>query len=551
MAIMLGQMQDWPLRVGRILDHAATYHPKRSVISRLTAGAEAGTIVETDWARLRERALKLTQALRRLGITPGTVVGCMAWNTARHVEAWYAIPGAGAVCHSLNPRLGEAQLTYIAEHAGDAWLVIDADLAPLAAALAPNLPALRGIIVLGHALPAEIAALPLESHTAEALIAAEDGDTEWEAVDERAACGICYTSGTTGNPKGVVYAHRSNVLHAMAMLQPDMLGLSSRDMLMPVVPFFHANGWTTAYSAPMSGAGMVLPGRQLDPASLCEMIDRGVTISAAVPSVWLPLLEHLRREGRGLGTLQRVVIGGSACPRAVIEAFQDDYGVRVIHAWGMTETSPLGSLATEKPEVAAMEPAKRLDMQETVGHPPFTVDMRTVDEAGRPLPRDGVTPGRLQIRGPGVVERYLKQEVDAADADGWFDTGDAAAIDANGYVRITDRFKDVIKSGGEWISSIDLENAAVAHPGIAEAAAVAVPHPKWGERPVLLVVPLGETALCSEEIRAHLAPHFARWQLPDDIIVVDTLPHTATGKLSKRTIREDLNRSGYRLPSED
>ncbi|MEO1470460.1 MAG: AMP-binding protein [Pseudomonadota bacterium] len=556
---MLGLMQDWPLTTGRILDHAARYHGARPVRSRLTAGAETGEIVTTDWQTLRHRTLCLAQALRRLGIGEGTVVGGMAWNTARHLEAWYAVPGVGGVWHTLNPRLGPDQLAYIAGHAGDRWLVFDADLAPVIAALAPRLDGLRGLIVLGPWIPDEIAALGLDAHAAEALIAAEDGDTAWTAVDERAACGICYTSGTTGAPKGVVYSHRSNVLHAMSMIQPDMLGLASRDTLMPVVPFFHANGWCTAYAGPMAGASMVLPGRQLDPASLCGMMDLGVTVSAAVPTVWLPLLAHLRGEGRGLPTLERVVIGGSACPRAVIEAFQNDYGVRVLHAWGMTETSPLGTICSEKPEIAALEAGRRLDMQETVGHPPFTVDMRTVDDAGAELPRTPVAgtgpegdappqPGRLQIRGPGVVGRYLGHEEPAIDAEGWFDTGDAATIDQSGYVRITDRFKDVIKSGGEWISSIDLENAALKHPGVAEAAAVAVAHERWGERPVLLVVPSPGAEPVPEEIIATLAPRFARWQLPDEVLIVDSLPHTATGKLAKRTIREDMAARGYRHP---
>ncbi|MEM6971823.1 MAG: long-chain-fatty-acid--CoA ligase [Pseudomonadota bacterium] len=547
---MLGLMQDWPLRTGRVLDHAARYHAKRRVISRPSYGADAGAIVSTDYATLHLRTRKLMQALRRLGVGEGMVVGGMAWNTARHLEAWYAVPGVGAVWHTLNPRLGQAQLSYIANHAGNRWLVADGDLAPVIAPLAGAVEGLRGVIVLGETIPDEIAALPVETLASEALIAAEDGDTSWTPVDEGAAAGICYTSGTTGNPKGVVYSHRSNVLHAMAMVQPDMLGLSSRDTLMPVVPFFHANGWSTAYSAPMTGAAMVLPGRQLDPASLCEMMDQGVTVSAAVPTVWLPLLRHLRETGRGLPDLDRVVIGGSSCPRAVIEAFQHDYGVQVIHAWGMTETSPLGTLCTEKPEIAARDAKARLDQQETVGHPPFTVDMRIVSDEGEVLAHDGVAQGQLQIRGPGVVARYLGHEADTIDAAGWFNTGDASTIDAEGYVRITDRFKDVIKSGGEWISSIDLENVAVSHPEVAEAAAVAMPHPKWDERPVLLVVPASDPPPEADAIRSHLAPHFATWQLPDEIVMVESLPHTATGKLSKRTIREDLVAQGYRLPDQ-
>jgi fatty-acyl-CoA synthase len=338
------------------------------------------------------------------------------------------------------------------------------------------------------------------------------------------------------------------VLHALTMIQPDMLGLSSRDVLMPVVPFFHANGWSAAFSAPMAGAGMVLPGRHLQPAPLREMLERGVTITAAVPTVWLALLDHLRREGLGLSTLNRVVIGGSACPQAVIEAFQRDYGVAVLHAWGMTELSPLGSFCSLKPEVAALPEAERIRTQLKVGHPPFTVELDLRDDLGGRVPWDGESRGRLVARGSGVVGRYLGAEADATDAGGWFDTGDVATMDAHGYVRIVDRTKDVIKSGGEWISSIDLENAAVGHPDVAEAAAVGVAHPTWGERPVLVVAPRPGAARDPAPILAHLAGHIAKWQLPDDVVFLDELPHTATGKLSKLTLRQRLQEMGYRLP---
>ena len=541
---MQGLMQDWPLRVSAIIDHAARYHGGRTIVSRMVEGP----LARTSWAELRGRSLRFVQALRRLGVRPGDVIGCMAWNTARHLEVWYGVPGAGAVLHSLNPRLGQEQLAYIAGHAGDSWLICDADLAPVVAGLLPELPGVKGVIVLtdrAH-MPG---ALP-DALCYEELIAAEDGDAGWEPGEERDACGICYTSGTTGHPKGVVYSHRSNVLHAMAMIQPDMLGLSSRDVTMPVVPLFHANGWSTGFSAPMAGTAMVLPGRLMDPASLYEMLEEGVTVTAAVPTVWLRLLAHLREKGLKLPHLDRVVIGGSSCPRAVIEAFQDDYGVRVLHAWGMTETSPLGTFASFKPEVAAMDPEERTAVQMKVGHPPFTVDLCIRDDAGRDLPWDGQTQGRLQIRGPGVLRRYLRQDRDAIDAEGWFDTGDAATIDALGYVRITDRFKDVIKSGGEWISSLEMENAAVSHPDVAEAAAVGVPHPKWDERPVLCVVPKPGRTPTAEEILDRLRPHFARWQLPDEILFVDEIPHTATGKISKLTLRRRLEAEGYRLPDQ-
>ncbi len=537
---MLGQMQDWPLRVAAIIDHAARFHGARPVTGR---GAD-GRLERTDWAAIRRDARRLVSALRRLGVRPGEVVGCMAWNGPRHMAAWYGVPGAGAVLHSLNPRLSEDELAYIIDHAEDRWILADPDLLPVLERLAPRLPRLRGVIALAERVPET----GLEGVLALDPLIAGEAEGDWEPVDERAACGICYTSGTTGRPKGVVYAHRSNVLHAMAMLQPDMLGLSCRDVVMPVVPLFHANGWSTGFAAPMAGAAMVLPGRRLDPPALLELIAEGVTVTAAVPSVWLPLLAHLEAEGGALGALERVVIGGSACPRAVIEAFEGRYGVRVLHAWGMTETSPLGSFASLTPEAAARDAEGRMAAKLSVGHAPFTVDLSLADDAGRELPWDGQTQGRLRIRGPGVLRRYLKAEGDAVDAEGWFDTGDAAVIDADGYVTITDRFKDLIKSGGEWISSIELENLAVGHPDVAEAAAVAMPHPTWGERPVLVVRAREGRVPDPAAIRALIGERLARWQLPDEILVVDALPHTATGKLSKRALRERLAADGYVLP---
>jgi fatty-acyl-CoA synthase len=542
---MLGMMQDWPLRVAAIIDHAAKYHGGRPVLGR----SVEGPLVRTDWAGIRGRALKLSQALRRLGVKPGEVVGAMAWNTPRHMEVWYGVPGAGAVLHSLNPRLAREQLIYIINHAEDRWIFCDLDLLSVLEAVAEELPLVRGYVVLTDR--AHMPATALSNVLCyEEIVGAETGDAPWTEVDERAACGICYTSGTTGEPKGVAYSHRSNVLHAMVFSQADMLGLSSNDVLMPVVPLFHANGWSTGFTAPLSGSAMVLPGRQLDPASLCEMLGHGVTITAAVPTVWLMLLTHLREHGLKLPDLDRVVIGGSSCPKAVIEAFQDEFGVRVIHAWGMTETSPLGTFCSFKPEVMARDAGERLKTQLTVGHPPFTVDLAIRDDDGQMLPWDGETQGRLLIRGPGVVRRYLKQDKDITDADNWFDTGDAATIDPLGYVRITDRFKDVIKSGGEWISSIEMENFALSHPGVAEAAAIGVPHPKWDERPVLVVVPHKGKRPPADEIIDRLRPHFARWQLPDDVLYVDEIPHTATGKISKLKLRQMLEAMAYRLPDQ-
>ena len=413
--------------------------------------------------------------------------------------------------------------------------------------MAGNLPKVKGYIIMTDRAHMPETSLP-NALCYEELLAAEDGQGDWVDGPEDDACGICFTSGTTGNPKGVLYSHRSNVIHSLVMQQKDMLGLSSTDIVMPVVPLFHANGWSTGFGIPLVGAGCVLPGRQLDPASCYELLDMGVTVTAAVPTVWLPLLSYLRANDLKLPYLDRVVIGGSACPRAVIEAFQNDYGVRVLHAWGMTETSPLGTLCSPKPEILALSPKEQLDTQEKVGHCPFTVDLTIRDDDDNDLPWDGEAQGRLMIRGPGVVKRYLKADADAVDADDWFDTGDAATIDPNGYVKITDRFKDVIKSGGEWISSIDMENAAVAHPEVFEAAAIGVPHPKWDERPILMVVPQPGKSPDPASIIDLLKPHFAKWQLPDDVIFVEEIPHTATGKISKLSIRRMLDEQDYKLP---
>ncbi|MCB1352362.1 MAG: long-chain-fatty-acid--CoA ligase [Rhodobacteraceae bacterium] len=536
-------MQDMPLRVGRLIDHAARFHGKRP----LTGRSIEGPIVTSTWTELRIRALRVAKKLNADGLGRGDILGVMGWNTLRFLELWYGIPGCGAALHTLNPRLAPEQLVYIINHAGDRMLFVDLDLVPIIARVRDQLPAVRNVVVLtdaAHMPEGSDGMIAYEEWLAEA-----DGDFDWVQGDERDACGICYTSGTTGNPKGVVYTHRSNTLHALAVQSPDMLSLGAADTLMPVVPLFHANGWSTAFVGPLSGCALVMPGRDLTPAGVYEMLEMGVTITAAVPTVWLGLLSYLDAGDLRFSTLKRVAIGGSSCPRAVIERFQNHYGIHVLHAWGMTEMSPIGTICSFKPEVLALSAEERLDFQETVGHPPFSVDLRIVDEEGHDLPWDGVAQGRLLTKGDAVVRRYLKADTDATDAEGWFDTGDMATMTESGYVRITDRSKDIIKSGGEWISSIALENAAIAHPEVAEAAAVAWSHPKWGERPVLCVVPRPGTTPDPESIRAALAEHFAKWQLPDDILFLEELPHTATGKISKLNLRKNLLASGYALGS--
>jgi fatty-acyl-CoA synthase len=540
---MLGLMQDWPLLCHRIIDHAATYHPDRKVISR----SVEGPIHTTTYAEVRRRALRLAQRLDRDGISMGDRVATLAWNTWRHLEAWYGILGIGAIYHTVNPRLFPEQIVWIINHAEDRMMLTDLTFVPLLEQLADRLPTIERYVVLTDAahMPSTSLrnAVPYEEWIAEA-----DGDFTWRSFDENTAAGMCYTSGTTGNPKGVLYSHRSNVLHSMMACQPDAMGVSCRDVVMPVVPMFHANCWGLALTTPMVGAAMVMPGGKLDGASIYQLLtDYQVTFSAGVPTVWMMLLQYLEANNAKLPYLKKVVIGGSACPRAMIKTFQDDYGVEVCHAWGMTEMSPLGTLGSLKPEYASLTGEARLDIQSKQGHPPFGVEMKITDDAGRELPRDGKTFGRLKVRGPAVTRRYYKEDRDAVDAEGFFDTGDVSTLDPNGYMEITDRAKDVIKSGGEWISSIALENLAVGHPKVAEAAVIGVKHPKWGERPLLVVVAKSGHSPSKQEILEFMSGKIAKWWMPDDVVFVEEIPHTATGKIQKSTLREQFK--DYVLPS--
>ena len=541
---MLGLMQDWPLLCYRIIDHAAKFHGGRKVITR----SIEGPIQTTDYTAIRANALKVAQRLEKDGIKLGDRVATLAWNTWRHLEAWYGILGIGAIYHTVNPRLFPDQIAWIVNHAGDRIMMTDLTFVPLLEKIADKLPSIERYVILTDA--AHMPKTSLKNAIAyEDWIGAVDGDFEWKIFDENTAAGMCYTSGTTGHPKGVLYSHRSNVLHAFMASMPDCKNLSSRDVVLPVVPLFHANGWSLAFSTPMVGATMVMPGAKLDGASIYELLNTyKVTFTAAVPTVWLMLLQDLEKTGGKLPYLKRVVIGGSACPRAITQTFQDKYGVEVVHAWGMTEMSPLGSLCTMKPEYADLTGEAKLDIGMKQGHPPFGVDMKITDDAGNPLPWDGKTFGRLKVRGPAIARTYYKSEGDPVfEKDGWFDTGDVATMDEYGYMQITDRAKDVIKSGGEWISSIDLENLAVGHPKVAEAAVIGVAHPKWDERPLLVIVLKKGEASTKEEILAFMQGKIAKWWIPDDVVFVDEIPHTATGKIQKLTLRQRFK--DYVLPS--
>ncbi len=533
---MFGLMQDWPLLIHRVIDYAAVQHPNRTVVSR----SVEGPLHRSTYHAIRQRSLQLAQRLERDGIGIGDRVATLAWNTARHLESWYGITGVGAIYHTLNPRLFEDQLVYIANHAADRMMFLDLSFVGLAEKIADRLPSIERYVIFTDA--AHMPQTTLKKAVAyEDYIAEADGDFRWASLDENTAAGMCYTSGTTGHPKGVVYSHRSNLLHAMAASMPDYLALASRDVVMPVVPLFHANSWSLAFSAPMTGAALVMPGPKLDGASIFSLIEEeGVTMSAAVPTVWLGLLQHLESTGERLTRLKRVTIGGSACPRAVTETFETKYGVTVSHAWGMTEMSPLGSFCTPKPETAALEGAALYDLKQKQGVAPFTVDMKITDDDGKALPWDGTTFGRLRVRGPAVSKAYFGLDETILDEEGYFDTGDVATIDANGYMNITDRAKDVIKSGGEWISSIELENLAVGHPDVAEAAVIGIPHPKWDERPLLLIVRKPDRTPSKEDILAFMEGKIAKWWLPDDVQFIDEIPHTATGKISKKTLRDQL-----------
>jgi fatty-acyl-CoA synthase len=525
---MQGLMMDQPLLISELIRHAARFHGDIEIVSKTVEGG----IHRYTYAAAHGRARRLANALGRLGVRRHDRVATLAWNGFRHFETYYGVAGSGAVIHTVNPRLFPDQIAYIVNHAEDKVLLFDATFAPLIEKLKPQLKTVKVFI-------------SMTDDDYEKRLAAEEEDFEWPSFDERTAACLCYTSGTTGNPKGVLYQHRSTVIHAYAAALPDTFNLSARDVVLPVVPMFHVNAWGLPYSCPMTGAKMVFPGPHLDGKSLHELFEaEGVTLSAGVPTVWLGLLAYVKEHGLRFSTLKCVVIGGSACPPAMIRTFQEEYGVEVRHAWGMTEMSPLGSFSVVKTKHRDASKEARYALQKKQGFPIFGVDMKIVDGEGRELPRDGKAFGDLMVRGPWVLKQYFKEETSPL-REGWFPTGDVATIDPDGYMDITDRSKDVIKSGGEWISSIDLENIAVAHPAIAEAAVIGVHHPKWDERPIVVAVKKAGRDVTKEELLRFYEGKVAKWWMPDDVVFVPELPHTATGKLSKLTLRQQLK--DYRL----
>jgi len=541
---MQGTMQDVPLLVNGILDHALKNHAEREIVSRLVEGP----IHRETYSEAHLRARKLSQALMALGCGKGDVIATLAWNTHRHFEAWYGITGMGAIYHTLNPRLFPEQLAYIINHADDKVIFTDLTFVPILEGLADVIPNVKHIIIMTDAAHMPETSLK-QAVCYEDLIGAQNGEFDWVRVQETDPCGLCYTSGTTGNPKGVLYSHRSNVLHTLASNSADVMGLRSVDSVMPVVPMFHANAWGIAFSAPAAGAKIVNPGPNMDGASIYELLDgEDVTFTAAVPTVWLMLLQHLEANKLKLPKLKTVTIGGSAVPRVMLEKFERDYEVEVKHAWGMTELSPLGTIASYKSGMEKMTFDEQMDIKVKQGRPPYLVEMKITDDDGNELPRDGKAFGHLMVRGPFIVGSYMKGEGgNILDADGFFDTGDVATIDPLGFMQITDRSKDVIKSGGEWISSIEIENIAVGHDAVAEAAVIGIAHPKWDERPLLIIVRKPDASVERDEILAYLDGKIAKWWMPDDVAFVDEIPHTATGKIQKLTLREQFK--DYVLPT--
>ena len=544
---MLGLMQDRPLLISSLVEHAATFHPTTEIVSRLPEG----TVHRTNWRDMCFLSRQVAQAMQVLGVQAGDRVGTLAWNSYRHLSLYYGVSGSGAVLHTVNPRLFPEQIDYIINHAEDQVLFFDVGFAPLVAQLAPSLKSVKHYVVMTDR--AHIPELDLPNlHCFDELMAAQSTRFTWPEFEERSASSLCYTSGTTGNPKGVLYSHRSTMLHTLMELAPDTFGISSAETLLLIVPMFHANAWGAPYAAAMVGAKLVLPGPHLDGESIFNlMLQERVTFSQGVPTVWLMLFQYLdahpELDPKSLG-VKRVGIGGAAVARSMLERFEKQFGAEVVQGWGMTETSPIGVISKLLPKHAQVSAEDLVKTKLKQGRGVWGVDLKIVDEHGQALPWDGVAFGHLHVRGPWVTSGYFKSEGgQVLDAEGFFPTGDVATIDPDGYLQLVDRAKDVIKSGGEWISSIDVELCANSHPGVAESAVIGVAHPKWQERPLMLVVRRAGPQVSAEDLTSHLSARLAKWWLPDEILFVDELPHTATGKILKTKLREQYK--NHRLSS--
>ena len=543
---MQGLMMETPLLISSLIEHAGRFHADTEIVTRTVEGP----IHRHTYRDAHSRSRKLAKALAALGVDMGDRIATLAWNTHRHFEIYYAVSGMGAVCHTINPRLFPPQIVYIVNHAEDSYIFVDLTFVPLLEAVADQLAPLKGIVVMTD----EKHMPETKLHNVicyETLISESDDDYAWPVFDESTASSLCYTSGTTGNPKGVLYSHRSTVLHSFAACLPDGMFLSARETLLPIVPMFHANAWGLAYSAAMAGCKLVMPGAGMDGASLHELIEtEQVNMSAGVPTIWFGLLAYLRETGKRIDSVERIICGGAAVPLAMTQEFEDVYGTTMTQGWGMTEMSPLGSTSAPKHGMDDQPREARHARVSKQGRPIYGVEMKITDDDGNILPHDGEAFGELWVRGPWICRGYYKSDAaEAFDDDGWFATGDVCTIDAEGFMQITDRSKDVIKSGGEWISSIDLENIAVGHPAVHEAAAIGVKHSKWDERPLLLVVKNQDAAVTRDEMIAFYDGKIAKWWTPDDVVFVDELPHTATGKLLKTQLREDFK--DHKLPGDD
>lgn len=541
---MQGLMMDFPLTITSIMEHAERVHGAQEIVSVTRDNPRHRYTYADAFGRVRQ----LANAMKAWGMSPSDRVATLAWNDYRHFETYYASACSGYVCHTINPRLFPEQIVYIINHAEDQYVFLDPDFWPLIEQVAPQCPGVKGWVVMTtseHMPETSVANV----HCYEDVISGQSDSFDWPAIDENEACALCYTSGTTGNPKGVLYSHRSTVLHTYATMMPDSMNISSADVVLPIVPMFHVNAWGNPYACPVAGAKMVMPGNKMgDGPTLATLInEEGVTMSAGVPTVWLNLLAHLRASGERVDTLQRVVVGGSACPLSVMEEF-DTYGVDTRHAWGMTEMSPLGTSNSSGARRSQYDAETFASMRTNVGQPIFGVEVKITDDDNNELPWDGVAFGALKVRGPWICSSYFKLDGSSAhEEDGWFETGDVASIDARGNVSITDRTKDVIKSGGEWISSIEVENCATGHPMVAEAAVIGRIHPKWGERPLLIVVKNGEGDVTPDELKTFLDGKIAKWWIPDDVQYIEEMPHTATGKIQKMKLREMFE--DYQFPA--